>query len=175
LTDEQYFQGSLQNLEIASMATHVPCLRKDFIVDEFQLLEARAHCADAILLIVAALAPDELTGLHKRAHELELDVLCEVHDAEELQRALDGGFEMIGVNNLNLHTFQVDLRTSMELVQKIPENVVRVAESGIDSAASVAQLRQAGFHAFLIGEAFMRAPNPGDALRELLAQAAGMR
>jgi indole-3-glycerol phosphate synthase len=109
LTDEQYFQGSLQNLEIASQVTRLPCLRKDFIVDELQLIEARAHGAAAILLIVAALSQAELVSLGQRARDLALDVLCEVHDAMELQRALDAGCETIGVNNRNLHTFQVDL------------------------------------------------------------------
>ncbi len=106
LTDEPYFQGSLHNLEAASESTALPCLRKDFIVDEFQLLEARAHRADAVLLIVAALSQNQLTDLSQRAKALDLDVLCEVHDADELQRALDAGFDTIGVNNRNLHTFR---------------------------------------------------------------------
>jgi indole-3-glycerol phosphate synthase len=173
LTDEEFFQGSLQNLEVASMATRVPCLRKDFIVDGFQLWEARAHCADAILLIVAALTDDELADLQRRAAELELDVLCEVHDEAELRRAIDLGFETIGVNNRNLHTFDVDLNTSLELVQRIPDDVVKVAESGINNGAAVAQLRAAGFDAFLIGESLMRAARPGEALRELLARSTG--
>src|SRR5208337_3422178 len=168
LTDEQFFQGSLQNLEIASRATRLPCLRKDFIVDEFQLLEARAHCADAVLLIVAALTQTELAGLHRRARELRLDVLCEVHDAPELQRALDAGCETIGVNNRNLHTFKVDLNTSLQLATLIPPGVIKVAESGIETGDDIAALRQAGFDAFLVGESLMRAPRPGEALRELL-------
>ena len=171
LTDEQFFQGSLHNLEIASEATHLPCLRKDFIVDEFQLLEARAHRADAVLLIVAALRREELAALHRRAGELDLDVLCEVHDAEELQRALDAGCETIGVNNRDLHTFRVDLNTSLRLAGMIPRGVVKVAESGIENGEDIARLRQAGFDAFLVGESLMRAPRPGEALRELLAQA----
>lgn len=171
LTNEKYFQGSLQNLELASAATRVPCLRKDFIVDEFQIAEARAHGADAILLIVAALSDSELKALAARARDFELDALCEVHDAMELQRALDEGFDLIGVNNRNLHTFQVDLNTSLELAELMPPGVTKVAESGIESGEDIARLRQAGFHAFLIGESLMRAPRPGDALRELLAQA----
>src|SRR5271157_5172699 len=168
LTDRQFFQGSLQNLEIASEATRLPCLRKDFIIDEFQLLEARAHRADAVLLIVAALTQAELSDLHRRAGELQLDVLCEVHDGEELQRALDAGCEIIGVNNRNLHTFRVDLNTSLQLAEMIPPGILRVAESGIDSGDDIARLRQAGFDAFLVGESLMRAPRPGEALRELL-------
>jgi len=169
LTDEPFFQGSLRNLELASEATSIPCLRKDFTVDAFQLLEARAHRADAVLLIVAALTQDELVSLHRRARELQLDVLCEVHDAPELDRALAAGCDLIGVNNRNLHTFQVSLDTSLELAKRIPANVLKVAESGINSAADIARLRDAGFDAFLIGEAFMRAAQPGNALRALLA------
>lgn len=169
LTDDAYFQGSLQNLEIASKATRIPCLRKDFIVDDYQVLEARAYGADAILLIVAALTNDELTALYSRARELQLDVLCEVHDGEEMWRALDVGFDLIGVNNRNLHTFQVDLNTSLELASRMPAGIVKVAESGIETRDDIARLRQAGFDAFLIGETLMRAARPGDALRELLA------
>jgi indole-3-glycerol phosphate synthase len=172
LTDEQFFQGSLKNLELASEATTIPCLRKDFIVDEFQLLEACAHRADAILLIVAALTQDELLALHNRALELQLDVLCEVHDAAELDRALEAGCDTIGVNNRNLHTFQVELNTSLQLAKRVPAEVVKVAESGIESATDIARLRDAGFDAFLIGEFLMRAARPGDALRSLLSKSA---
>ncbi len=172
LTDERYFQGSLQNLEIASSRTQLPCLRKDFIVDDFQVLEARAYGADAILLIVAALSDEELTSLRSRAGELQLDVLCEVHDGEEMWRAVDAGFDLIGVNNRNLHSFQVDLNTSLQLASRMPAGVVKVAESGIESRDDIARLRQAGFDAFLIGESLMRALRPGEALRELLTQSA---
>jgi indole-3-glycerol phosphate synthase len=172
LTDEQFFQGSLPNLELASAATAIPCLRKDFIVDEFQLLEARAHHADAILLIVAALGQNELVGLYQRASAMQLDVLCEVHDAAELDRALDAGCEIIGVNNRNLHTFHVDLDTSLHLAKRISPGVLKVAESGIESSDDIARLRDAGFGAFLIGESLMRAQHPGEALRGLLGQKA---
>jgi len=171
LTDEQSFQGSLRNLEIASQSTRLSCLRKDFIVDEFQLIEARAHRADAVLLIVAALSQTQLADLYRCATQLDLDVLCEVHNAAELQRALDAGCETIGVNNRDLHTFRVDLNTSLRLAEMIPPKVVKVAESGIESGDDIARFRQAGFDAFLVGESLMRAPRPGDALRELLAQA----
>jgi indole-3-glycerol phosphate synthase len=171
LTNERFFQGALQNLDIASQATRLPCLRKDFIIDEFQLLEARAHRADGVLLIVAAVSQSELADLHRRATQLDLDVLCEVHDGAELQRALDAGCETIGVNNRDLHTFRVDLNTSLQLAELMPPGVVRVAESGIESGDDIARLRGAGFDAFLIGESLMRAPRPGDALRALLAQA----
>ncbi len=171
LTDVHFFQGSLENLEIASQATQLPCLRKDFIIDEFQLLEARAHRADAVLLIVAALTQSELASLHRRAAELRLDTLCEVHDGAELQRALDAGCVTIGVNNRDLHTFRVDLNTSLQLAELMPPGVVKVAESGIETGGDIASLRQAGFDAFLIGESLMRAPHPGEALRGLLSAA----
>ncbi len=171
LTNPKYFLGSLRNLEIASESTSIPCLRKDFIVEEVQLVEARAHGADAVLLIVAALSQQELTKLYRRARQLQLDVLCEVHDGMELQRALDAGCDTIGVNNRDLHTFKVDLNTSLQLVELLPNEVVKVAESGIETGEDIARLREAGFDAFLIGESLMRAEYPGDALQEIVAQA----
>jgi indole-3-glycerol phosphate synthase len=168
LTDEKFFQGSLGNLREASAAVAVPCLRKDFIIDEFQLLEARANSADAVLLIVAALTPAELVALARGAREWELDALCEVHDEEELKRAVDAGCDLIGVNTRDLRTFKINLETAFDLAEKIPENVVRVAESGIRSSEDVARLRVAGYNAFLVGESLMRAERPGEALRELL-------
>jgi indole-3-glycerol phosphate synthase len=168
LTDEEFFQGSLRNLREASAAAAIPCLRKDFIVDEFQVVEARANSADALLLIVAALSQAELTSLAEAARKQGLDVLCEVHDREELVRALDVGFDLIGVNTRDLRTFKVDLKTAFVLAEKIPAGVVRIAESGIHSAEDVARLRDAGYHAFLVGESLMRAASPGDALRELM-------
>jgi indole-3-glycerol phosphate synthase len=171
LTDEEFFQGSLQNLRLASTSTTLPCLRKDFIVDEFQLLEALAYGADAVLLIVAALSQEELVGLAMQSRIYGLDVLCEVHDEEELQRALDAGCNLIGVNSRDLRTFQVDLATAFRLAEQIPKNVVSVAESGIGSGHDVARLRAAGYQAFLIGESLMKAESPGQALRELLEAA----
>ena len=170
LTDEPYFQGSLRNLELASAAVRIPCLRKDFFVDEFQILEARAAGASAILLIAAALTDAELKRLNAEAHRRELDVLCEVHTAEELERVLDLGCDAIGVNNRDLKSFAVTLGTSLKLVERIPRSVVRVAESGIHTAADLKLLRQAGFDAFLVGESLMRQPEPGVALKELLAE-----
>jgi indole-3-glycerol phosphate synthase len=168
LTDEEFFQGSLENLRKASGTVAIPCLRKDFIVDEFQLLEARANSADAVLLIVAALTQDELTRLAGAARTRGLDVLCEVHDADELQRALDAGCGLIGVNTRDLRTFKVDLQTAFDLAPTFPASVVRVAESGIHSADDLTRLRAAGYHAFLVGESLMRAERPGEALREIL-------
>jgi indole-3-glycerol phosphate synthase len=170
LTDAPYFQGSLLNLEIASERTGLPCLRKDFIVDEYQIIEARAHRADAILLIVAALSDDELSRFAAFARGLELDTLCEVHTAEELTRARDLGCNCYGVNNRNLSTFDVTLETSLQLAESLPQGAVRVAESGIHTADDMEQLRAAGFDAFLIGESLMRRPDPGAALQALLAE-----
>jgi indole-3-glycerol phosphate synthase len=171
LTDEEFFQGSLENLRRASASTKLPCLRKDFIVDEFQLLEARANGADAVLLIVAALSPEELELLAGRAREYGLDVLCEVHDEEELRRAEDAGCTLIGVNSRDLRTFDVDLETAFRLADSIPKTALRVAESGIHSGADIARLRAAGYHGFLIGESLMKAKSPGEALKGLLAEA----
>jgi len=175
LTDEPFFQGSLRYLELASAAVPLPCLRKDFIIDEYQIVEARAHCGDAILLIAAALSDGELQRFSQAAHNLSLDVLVEVHSAEELVRVLDvlgkTGADAIGVNNRDLRTFDVRLETSLELVQRIPPGVVRVAESGIATPGDLARLRAAGFDAFLIGESLMRQPDPGSALAALLAEA----
>ena len=168
LTDEEFFQGSLDNLRAASAAVKLPCLRKDFIVDEFQLLEARANAADAVLLIVAALSPQELAGLAAGASQRALDVLCEVHDEDELQRALDAGCDLIGVNTRDLRTFKVHLETAFRLAENFPAGVVRVAESGIHSAEDVARLRAARYDAFLVGESLMRTNRPGEALRELM-------
>jgi indole-3-glycerol phosphate synthase len=168
LTDEEFFQGSLANLRAASAAVKLPCLRKDFIVDEFQLLEARANSADAVLLIVGALSQGKLTTLACEARRRNLDVLCEVHDGEELARAVDAGCDLIGVNSRDLQTFKVDLETAFGLAESFPENVVRVAESGIASGADITRLRAAGYHAFLVGESLMRAERPGEALLSLV-------
>jgi indole-3-glycerol phosphate synthase len=170
LTEEDFFQGSLHNLRIASASTHLPCLRKDFIMTEFQLLQARAFCADAVLLIVAALAQDELKALVRGSRELSLDVLCEAHDDTELERALDAGCDLIGINNRDLRTFKVNLETSLRLAPLIPKHVVSVAESGIRDGADIGRLRAAGYQAFLIGESLMQAATPGEALRNLLTE-----
>ena len=172
LTDEPYFQGSLVNLELASAAVSLPCLRKDFMVDEYQIIEARAHCADAILLIATALNDAEMRRFAAAAHEHSLDVLVEVHTARELDRVLDtlgDAADAIGVNNRNLKTFQVRMETSLELASRIPLSLIRVAESGISTSKDIDQLRSAGFHAFLIGESLMRQADPGAALAALLA------
>jgi len=176
LTDEPFFQGSLRNLELASAAVSLPCLRKDFTIDEYQIAEARAHCGDAILLIAAALTDAELKHFSQVAHGFALDVLAEVHTGEELDRVLNvlgaTGADAIGVNSRNLKTFEVNLETALSLVSRIPQGVVKVAESGISTPEDLVRLRAAGFDAFLIGESLMRQPDPGAALAALLAGAA---
>ncbi len=175
LTDAPFFQGKLEDLKLASDSVPLPCLRKDFIVDEHQLAEARAHGADAILLIAAALSSTELEWFAEAAREMELDVLVEVHTAEELDRVIDAlgeaGADAIGVNNRDLKTLEVRLETSFELIERIPQSVIRVAESGIARPEDLARLRAAGFDAFLIGESLMRQPDPGAALAGLMAEA----
>ncbi len=168
LTEERFFAGSLANLRRASAAVSIPCLRKDFTVDAFQILEARANRADAILLIVAALTDDALHALREEARRCELDVLCEVHDRAELDRALALDCECVGVNSRDLRTFEVSLDRACELAQHLPASAVRVAESGIHTRADMDRLRGAGYEAFLIGESLMRQAQPGEALRQLL-------
>jgi indole-3-glycerol phosphate synthase len=169
LTEEKFFLGSLRNLERASASVQIPCLRKDFMVDEFQMLEARASGADAILLIAASLTDGELVALRNAARAMELDTLCEVHNREELQRVADLGCDAYGVNARNLNTFDVSLDVSLELLAMLPPGAVRVAESGIHTSADLQRLRAAGYDAFLVGESLMRQPVPGDALKLLLA------
>lgn len=173
LTDEKFFQGSLEILRQASAAVGIPCLRKDFMVDPFQVLEARANGADAILLIVAALTDAELRTLRDEARVQGLDVLCEVHDAEELERALGLECECVGVNSRDLRTFEVSLDRACELAAKLPESAVKVAESGIHTAADMLRLRAAGYEAYLIGESLMRQGHPGAALTHLLEHVRG--
>lgn len=171
LTEEEHFKGQLAYLVEASVAVDLPCLRKDFIVSEFQVLEARAHSADAILLIVAALTDAELRALREAAQRYSLDVLCEVHDADELQRAVDLGFDVIGVNNRNLRTLEVDLHTAEHLASRLPAHVLKVAESGIHTGEDLRRLHDAGYDAFLVGESLMKQEHPGEALRNLLEAA----
>ncbi|MFB3915767.1 MAG: indole-3-glycerol phosphate synthase TrpC [Terriglobales bacterium] len=172
LTEEQFFLGSLANLVEASAATQLPCLRKDFIVEEYQLIEALAHRADAVLLIASLLEFEELAALHRRARNLGLDVLCEVHDGAELKRALAVPAQIIGVNNRDLRTFEVDLNTAVRLAAQIPPGVLKVAESGIRTGEDISRLRAAGYQAFLVGESLMKANDPGAALGELLGSRA---
>ena len=169
LTDRDFFQGDEAYLQQARAACALPLLRKDFIIDPYQVVEARAIGADCILLIVAALDDGALLELSLLAAELDLDVLCEVHDADELERALALPVPLIGVNNRNLRTFETSLDTSLQLHARMDGARVLVAESGIHTPADVARLRGAGIHAFLVGEAFMRADDPGSELKRLFA------
>ena len=169
LTDRRFFQGAPAHLHEARKASGLPALRKDFIVDEYQVAESRAWGADCILLIVAALEPDRLRDLEAVAHGLGLAVLVEVHDADELERALQLSTPLIGINNRNLKTFEVSLDTTLDLVPRIgPERLV-ITESGVLEPDDVARLRGAGVNAFLVGEAFMRAADPGAELTRLFA------
>ncbi len=164
LTDEEFFQGSLGDLHAVSQAVSIPVLRKDFILDPYQIVEARAFGADAILLIVAALNDADLRTLAETARELQLDILCEVHDRPELDRAVALGAPLIGVNSRNLKTLEVSPKVHTELVPYLPANVLRVAESGIRTPTDIERLLAAGYDAFLIGEALMRQPDPAAAL-----------
>jgi indole-3-glycerol phosphate synthase len=169
LTDRDYFMGSPEFLKEARAACTLPVIRKDFIIDPYQVYEARAMGADAILLIVAALEPTQMKELELCAIENHLDVLVEVHDALELEAALDLKTTLLGINNRNLKTFEVSLQTTLDLLSSIPKEKLVITESGILQAADVKTIRAAGVNAFLIGEAFMRATNPGKALAELFA------
>ena len=167
LTDAQYFQGHETYLQPARAACQLPVIRKDFIVDPYQVYEARAMGADCILLIVSALNDAQLTSLYQLATELGMDVLIEVHDRAELHRALPLNAPLIGINNRNLRTFATSLDTTLELLADVPSNVLVVTESGIHTQADVALMREHQVHAFLVGEAFMRAQDPGAALKTL--------
>jgi indole-3-glycerol phosphate synthase len=171
LTEGPHFGGSLEDLRLARAACGLPLLRKDFTIDPYQLYEARAAGADAVLLIVAALTPDELAGLLRQALALELDVLVEVHDREELHVALAAGAELIGINNRDLRDFSVDVDRTYELLGEIPAGCTVVSESGIGEPSQLERLGRAGVAAVLVGESLMRASDPEQALRRLLTGA----
>lgn len=168
LTEEDYFDGSLTDLRAANSAVKLPVLRKDFVFEEYQVYESAAAGADAILLIVAALDDQTLSHLRRLAEdELEIDALVEVHTSDEMQRAKAAGATLIGVNNRDLRTFTVSLETSLSLAREAPSEALLVSESGLNSAADLARLRDAGYNGFLIGETLMRADDPADMLRSL--------
>lgn len=172
LTEPEFFQGGLEDLQVARQVSGLPVLRKDFLFDRYQVLEARAAGADAFLLIAAILSGEELGALVRFGQELGMAALVEVHTAEELERALAAGAELLGVNNRNLKTFEVRLETSFELIERIPDDRVAVSESGLRSAEELRRLRAAGFDAFLVGEFLMQSPEPAQALARLLAREA---
>ena len=170
LTEPTFFDGELSHLEAVRAAVDIPVLRKDFIVDRYQLLDARAAGADAILLIVAALDHASLVSLRREAESLHLDALVEVHDGDELDRAIAAGADVIGVNNRNLRTLEVDLEASDRLAARMPAHVVAVAESGLRSREDIDRLAARGYHAFLVGEHLMTAADPGAALGALMGR-----
>jgi len=169
LTDRDFFQGEAAHLEAAREASGLPVLRKDFVIDPWQVYEARAMGADCVLLIVAALGDAALRELHDLAIHLGMDVLVEVHDGEELDRALAIGPRLVGINNRDLRTFETSLDTTLDLRERVPDDVLPVTESGIHTREDVGIMHAAGVHAFLVGEAFMTAADPGEKLAELFA------
>lgn len=169
LTDEPFFGGTPDDLQAARLANpETPILRKDFIIDRYQLLEAKAWGADVVLLIAACLTPDEVAELSIQAHDLSLQVLLEVHDEEELDRSLTPNIDLVGVNNRNLKTFTTSIDTSLRLVERIPDTFAKITESGLHDADTMLTLFRAGFDGFLIGEAFMKTPDPAAALQTLV-------
>lgn len=171
LTDVQFFQGSHDHLRQARAACSLPVLRKDFVIDPYQIIAARAMGADCVLLIVAALTPTQLREMETLAMELGMDVLVEVHDIDELERAIQVPVPLIGINNRNLRTFEVSLQTTLDMRQAVPRDRLLVTESGILGPDDVTLMRNAGVHAFLVGEAFMRVEEPGEGLRQLFFSA----
>jgi indole-3-glycerol phosphate synthase len=170
LTDGKYFGGSLDDLLLARASVNIPLLRKEFIVDEYQILEAKAHGADLILLIAAVLSREEIKILSEFAHGLGLEVLLEVHNQEELEKSIMPSLDMIGVNNRNLKTFEVSLDFSKTLADQIPNEFVKVSESGISSIEAIIELKPFGYQGFLIGENFMKTDNAGEAAKEFISQ-----
>jgi indole-3-glycerol phosphate synthase len=167
LTEEAHFGGSLADLREARAASDLPVLRKDFTIDPYQLYEAKAAGADAVLLVVGAMTERELAGLHREAHALDLDAIVEIHDEEELERALEVDADVLGINNRNLEDFSVDIQRTFDLLADVPAGKVVVSESGIQSREQIDELEQVGVDAVLIGETLMRAPDPEAAVREL--------
>ncbi|QBZ98229.1 indole-3-glycerol phosphate synthase TrpC [Flavobacterium sangjuense] len=170
LTDTQYFGGSLEDLLLARASVQIPLLRKEFIVDEYQLLEAKAFGADAILLIAAVLSKEEIKQLSEFAQSLALEVLLEVHNLEELEKSIMPSLDLIGVNNRNLKTFEVSLQNSIDLVNHIPNDFVKISESGLTTTNDINLLRSHGFQGFLIGENFMKTDSPGKSLEQFINQ-----
>ncbi|EAR00662.1 indole-3-glycerol phosphate synthase TrpC [Maribacter sp. HTCC2170] len=169
LTDIKYFGGSLEDLLLARASVEIPLLRKEFIIDEYQILEAKAHGADVILLIAAVLTKSEIKTFSELAKSLGLDVLLEVHNEEELHKSIMPSLDMLGVNNRNLKTFEVSLETSKTLSQLIPHEFVKVSESGISTVEAIKELKPYGYQGFLIGENFMKTENPGKSANDFIS------
>ncbi|MBI4651949.1 indole-3-glycerol phosphate synthase TrpC [Candidatus Desantisbacteria bacterium] len=167
LTETLFFRGNIKNIKEARSITVIPILMKDFILDEYQIYEAKIHGASAVLLIAAILSKNKLKDLKFLAHQIGLDCLVEVHDEEDIKKALDADAEIIGINNRNLKTFHVDLHTSMELKKSLPEDKITVSESGIKNKEDILRLKDAGFNAVLIGESFMKSPDIALKIKEL--------
>ena len=170
LTDEIYFGGTLDDLVMARENCNLPLLRKDFVVDEYQLLEAKAFGADVVLLIAAVLTKQEIKQLSEFAKRLNLEVLLEVHNEEELQKSIMPSLDLFGVNNRNLKTFEVSLEMSKKLANLIPNNFVKISESGISSTAAIQELKPYGYQGFLIGENFMKTENPGESAKKFIQE-----
>ncbi|WP_333694916.1 indole-3-glycerol phosphate synthase TrpC [Flavobacterium sp.] len=168
LTDSQYFGGSLDDLLLARATTTLPLLRKDFTIDAYQILEAKAFGADVILLIAAVLSREEIKKLSELAKSLQLEVLLEIHNQEELDKSIMPSLDLIGVNNRNLKTFEVNLNYSKQLSEHIPSEYIKISESGMDSAESVSELKNYGFQGFLMGEYFMKCKNPENEMKEFI-------
>ena len=170
LTDTQFFGGSLDDLLLARKTVSLPILRKEFIVEEYQIYEAKASGADAILLIAASLSKQEIRDFSILAKQLQLDVLVEIHNEAELEKSVHATVDIIGVNNRNLKTFEVSIENSIRLSEKIPSEFVKISESGINSVENVKELKKYGFEGFLIGEHFMKTENPGNALKDFISK-----
>ncbi|NDG45640.1 MAG: indole-3-glycerol phosphate synthase TrpC [Flavobacteriia bacterium] len=170
LTDHKYFGGSLEDLNLARATTTLPLLRKEFIVDEYQLIEAKAQGADLILLIAAVLSREEIQTLSTVAQKLDLEVLLEIHNQEELEKSIMPSLDLLGVNNRNLKTFEVSLETSRALAPLIPDEFVKVSESGLSDIQSIKILQSIGYQGFLVGENFMKTTQPGSAAQEFISQ-----
>lgn len=170
LTDHKYFGGSLEDLNLARATTNLPLLRKEFIIDEYQLIEAKAQGADLILLIAAVLSREEIQTLSTVAQKLDLEVLLEIHNQEELEKSIMPSLDLLGVNNRNLKTFEVSLETSRALAPLIPDEFVKVSESGLSDIQSIKTLQSIGYQGFLVGENFMKTTQPGTAAQEFISQ-----
>lgn len=170
LTDQKYFGGALEDLNLARATTELPLLRKEFIIDEYQIIEAKAQGADLILLIAAVLTGEEIQKLSYSAQKLDLEVLLEIHNQEELEKSIMPSIDLLGVNNRNLKTFEVSLKTSRVLASQIPDDFVKISESGLSDIQSIKELQSLGYQGFLVGENFMKTPQPGVAARDFIKQ-----